>query len=727
MGSNSYNILLINGNNRNKKLLQYQLDKLDLPVKLDILNKGEQVADAITSDSPDLIISDISLSADKLKEAIKLVSNQESDLPFILLTDPEREEQAIDLMMKGASDYIVKDRPDRLRPIIKQKLSYSNTSQKTISSSHFESLVQSIDGIVWEADANTREFYYVSPQSKRILGYSPSEWYEDRSFWKNHIHPKDREKTHRMYMNKTKKGEDYACEYRMITAEGDVVWFRDLVTVIEKQGNPNRLRGLMIDITRQKKTEQQRDNAFNRLQEHVREQKCLNRISRIDEKDLSVKELISKVVHHLPDGWRYSNFAKASIKYKGEVVESENYEETEWTLISTTDRLGEETLVLKLSYSDEIPICDEDPFLREERQLLNAVTEIMALKINRILSKKEIEKKQRLLDRAYRLAKIGSWELDLINSKLYWSHAVKKLHEVEQEYEPDLESAINFYKEGQNRTTIRKVVKNAIETGESFDEELQIITAKGNKRWVRVVGESQFEDGKCTRIFGSTQNIDKRKKAEESLKLSEHRFKSLVREGSELIAILDSEGNYKDVIPTSERSSILGMTAEKFIGENVFDYIHDDDQEHFRNILSGLRPKERAKIPPFRFRDSKNNWHWIETTISNMVDNPAICGFVTNSKDVTERINLLQTQAQFSETIENIFRFVPEGLLVFTDKMNLFKKNKAMVDLVEEYAPKLGYSEEDLMDELINQAKKNIRNNGNSEIKIPRKNPSEIE
>jgi PAS domain S-box-containing protein len=146
-----------------------------------------------------------------------------------------------------------------------------------------------------------------------------------------------------------------------------------------------------------------------------------------------------------------------------------------------------------------------------------------------------------------------------------------------------------------------------------------------------------------------------REKLEESLtelKFSEQKFKTMVQDGSDLIAILDEEANYKYVAPTAE--SVLGITAEEFIGTNALDYIHPEDQERITAILSNLANEERVEVAPFRFRDSNNNWRWIETTVTNMLKNPAVEGFVANSRDVTEQIKRereLRTSLREKETL----------------------------------------------------------------------------
>ena len=57
----------------------------------------------------------------------------------------------------------------------------------------FQDLVNSVEGIVWEADATTFQFLFVSDQAERILGYPVERWLSEPTFWKDHLHPDDRE------------------------------------------------------------------------------------------------------------------------------------------------------------------------------------------------------------------------------------------------------------------------------------------------------------------------------------------------------------------------------------------------------------------------------------------------------------------------------------------------------------------------------------------------------
>ncbi len=121
-----------------------------------------------------------------------------------------------------------------------------------------------------------------------------------------------------------------------------------------------------------------------------------------------------------------------------------------------------------------------------------------------VTEKKELEA---LLQRASVLARIGAWELDLIKQTLSWSDITCEIYEVPGKYEPTLETSILFYKAGESRDLITGAIKEAIANGTAWDLELQIITAKGNEKWVRAIGETEWADGKCIRVYGSFQDI----------------------------------------------------------------------------------------------------------------------------------------------------------------------------------------------------------------------------
>ena len=120
------------------------------------------------------------------------------------------------------------------------------------SQEEVRALVNSVDGVVWEADPQTFRFVFVSSQAERLLGYPPQSWIDDPNFWVDHLHPDDRERTIALCRAATEKLQNHTLEYRLLAADGRVVWVRDIVTVIGEEGRAVRARGIMLDVTLQR-------------------------------------------------------------------------------------------------------------------------------------------------------------------------------------------------------------------------------------------------------------------------------------------------------------------------------------------------------------------------------------------------------------------------------------------------------------------------------------------
>ena len=119
------------------------------------------------------------------------------------------------------------------------------------SGRRFDSLVHGLTAIVWEADAATWQILFVSQAAERILGYALERWYTEPDFWCDHLHPEDRERFNAM--RPAPPVEDHVVEYRMIAADGRVVWFSDFVHLIRHEDERVRwLHGVMVDITESK-------------------------------------------------------------------------------------------------------------------------------------------------------------------------------------------------------------------------------------------------------------------------------------------------------------------------------------------------------------------------------------------------------------------------------------------------------------------------------------------
>ena len=118
----------------------------------------------------------------------------------------------------------------------------------------------------------------------------------------------------------------------------------------------------------------------------------------------------------------------------------------------------------------------------------------------------ELRKSELFLDRTGRMAGIGGWEVDLVTGKVVWSRETRRIHGVDADYDPDLQTAFQFYPP-ESRATIEEAVRAAMVDGTPWDLELPFLRADGRRLWVRAVGSAEFAGGIPVRLVGAFQDI----------------------------------------------------------------------------------------------------------------------------------------------------------------------------------------------------------------------------
>jgi PAS domain S-box-containing protein len=147
----------------------------------------------------------------------------------------------------------------------------SQDAALNLSQQKMAALIHSIDGIVWERTPDTSRFTFISRQSEKILGYAPQAWLDQPNFWEQKLDPQDAAKIIQTGRELAKRGEPYSYEYRMIAADGRTVWIRESGMVLMENGQPVAMRGIFLDITRQKSDARQLDKLNRQLMDTSRQ------------------------------------------------------------------------------------------------------------------------------------------------------------------------------------------------------------------------------------------------------------------------------------------------------------------------------------------------------------------------------------------------------------------------------------------------------------------------
>lgn len=190
---------------------------------------------------------------------------------------------------------------------------------------------------------------------------------------------------------------------------------------------------------------------------------------------------------------------------------------------------------------------------------------------------KDLRETQAMLKRTGRVARIGGWEYNLLEKHLTWSDITKEIHGVPPTYQPDIAQGLDFYKEGDSRTKISQAIDEAITKGIPWDLELEIITFKGEDLWVRALGNAEFEDGQCIRLYGTFQDIDKRKRIEaESVKSK--KLLEDVLEATSAVGIIATDNEGLITLFNKGAENLLGYSTEEVIGKFTPALFHVEEE-----------------------------------------------------------------------------------------------------------------------------------------------------
>lgn len=483
------------------ELVNITLKKAKFDFERLVVDNRENFIKALTEFAPDIILSDHSLPSFNSHEALSIFKEMGLNIPFILITATVSEEFAVDVIKRGADDYILKDRLERLPTALAnalakvqlQKDHQSIQDDLVKNETLFRALIEnSADAII--VINEQVEFIYQSPAVERLTGFKFIDLAGKNFF--DFVHPEDR--------------EDYQLFFEQVL----------------------QLPGIAIS------------NKFRFLQKN------------------------------------------------------RNYIYTDGTITNLLHDKNVNALVI--NYRDNTK------------------------KIKVEEEKKELEV---LLDKATSLARIGSYEIDLDKGKLYWSGITKQIHEVEDAFIPTIQSATNFYKEGLSRDTISSQLGTTIATGKTLDLELQIITAKGNERWVRIISEPEFLNGKCIKVRGSFQDIDIRKRAElELLKVAEEKNMILESIGDGFFTL---DVNWMITYWNKEAENILQKKREDVIGKNIWELYQQ--AVGTLNYLNMLNAANEGKVQNYEWYIESLKC-WLDVTVY-----PSIKGLSIFFKNITER------------------------------------------------------------------------------------------
>jgi len=327
--------------------------------------------------------------------------------------------------------------------------------------------------------------------------------------------------------------------------------------------------------------------------------------------------------------------------------------------------------------------------LRDSRGNINGVMAVIADITGRKRAEKALKKSNQLLRDTGEMAKVGGWEVDLSTKEVFCTEETCRIHGLEPGYLPKVEEALNFYAP-ESRPEVEAVLKKAAETGEPYDlESLFIPSGSKNKIWVRSIGRAVYSGGKIVKLAGTFQNIDKYKRAEESLRLSEEKFaKAFSSSPAAILITTPKEGRFIDLNEIT--IGMFGYTREEVVGHtskelNMWASYNDRDI-----MLQSIRREIAVNNMEVRLR--RKSGEVFDSIIS--VDIINIGGtecLISTVVDVTERKKAESALRESEQKFRTIFDNTSDGMFLLDLEVKKFSMcNKAWLQM-------LGYTQEEFM------------------------------
>ncbi len=421
--------------------------------------------------------------------------------------------------------------------------------------SRFQDLLEGLDAIVWEADATTWQFTFVSRRAQDILGYPVASWLADPAFWPSIIHPEDRDRAVSFCRVATGEGRDHDFEYRALAADARVVWLRDIVRVVkDARGRAVQLGGLMVDVSEEKRAEEALRRAEQRYRTLFEEAPAMYVLNR--------REGNVPIVTDCND-----MFLRTLGYTRDEVVGRP---------LDDFYTAGSRTMLQDGGFQRAL----EGRFLEEERELvtkdgrrirtlLRAVPEIgpdgrvtgTRAMYTDVTALKEAEERYRSI---FENAVEAIFQTNLDGRYTAANPALARMlgYDSPEELIAGVTDVAQLYVEPGGREGF---IRQMEEHGALAEFEYQVYRKDGSPIWVsEKVRAMRDEAGRLAGFEGTTLDVTERKRAEEALREAEERYRTLVEQvpAAVYVAEFGEAGAWSYVSPQVE--SLLGFIPEEW-------------------------------------------------------------------------------------------------------------------------------------------------------------------
>lgn len=431
------------------------------------------------------------------------------------------------------------------------------------SQSRLNSILNSLDDMVWSINPNTFEALFFNPATETIYGIPPQEFYENPLIWQKMIHPDDRDRVdqYSVELMTTGSGE---VEYRLLRSDGSIRTVQARSRLIyDPKGQILRIDGIVTDITDRKEAQKERE----RLTAVIDATPDFVGFCDIHGKVLYMNPAARRIVGITQDenitGRHISDFLPES---QQEFISNQAFHTA-----ATTGVWSGETALLHQDGS-EIPALQVLMSHRSE----NGAVEYFSTIIRDITERKNVEETLRRnalqLAQAQQVAHIGSWEFDLRTYEVNWSEELLRIYKMEEaDSAPSYQGFLQLV-HPEDRDSIQTLIEEAIAQQQPYERKHRMLFPDGSIKFISSKGQPIFNaEGELVKLIGTAHDITSSHKAEEALRRSEELYRAIARNfPNGIIVLFDLELRY--TLVDGRDLADLGISKTEMEGQTLSEF-----------------------------------------------------------------------------------------------------------------------------------------------------------
>jgi PAS domain S-box-containing protein len=492
------------------------------------------------------------------------------------------------------------------------------------------------DSVLFELDLESRE-RTVNGEFKRLFGVAPDHITASEDFYERCVHPADRERVRASERLRSFDETSGVIEYEFRThpERGEVRWIGCQAYISAgSDGGPQRFVGVHTDITERKERKRDRQERLETLTAlHETTQTLMTATSQRSIAEHAVETARTILGQSINGVWLYDKATESlqgtawtdeAQELIGELPSYRDDQSLSWEAFETGeirvyDEMRSEAessrlkapvrskIVLPLGDYGVMNICSTETraFGEFDASIAQTFADLVETALGRVEYDRELERSRDLLHHTENLAGTGGWEADAETRQQRWTDGTYAIHDLppDTEFEPTVDAGIAFY-HPDDRDCIEEAIETCFETGESFDEELRLITAEDRLRWVRSTGEAITENGHVETVRGAIQDITDRREREQQLTHLNQTAQSLL------------------TARTSKEVAEIGIEAARDVLELSASAIHFscEDEAELNPVAATEEVKSLIGEPPTLSKNSSIAWRVYEEGEPRAID-----------------------------------------------------------------------------------------------------------